>query len=820
METERSLVDAIPGLPGTMLSDGQTRARPWPTRVAAGSAVFIVALGATVLVGWLSHTTWLIQFKPHLPPMTRNAAACFVLCGLALLMIVRGGPRWLVVVCAGIVGALSVLTLVEIGFGVNVGINELLGPSYVALKVSSPGRMAPVAAICFALGSLGLLLAPRILSKRSALLLGLNGSIIAAAGIATSMSFALGSSDAFGWRDVNGLALHTAVGLWVLGVGMLALAWQVAPDPALAPRWLPVSVAIVVATTTLGVWQALIADGYEPFALLPAVVLAGGCLMAPTMGLTVYMTQQALAQASALRQSEARKAAILDSALDCIVTIDHEGRIIEFNPAAERAFGYRRDEVMGKQLAGIIIPPSLREEHQKGLARYLATGEGRVFGRRLEMTALRADGSEFPVELAITRIPLKGPPSFTGYLRDITERKQAEKELRRSEAFLAEAQRLSATGSFSWRVATDEVAWSEEAYRIFELGPEVAMKPELIRTRVHPEDVALFDEMIGRARSTGSDFDFQHRLQMPDHSVKYLRVVAHATRNQDGELEYIGAIQDVTKRRQAEIALDEVRSELMRVARVTSLGVLTASIAHEVNQPLSGIVTNASTCLRMLAADPPNVDGARETARRTIRDGNRASDVITRLRALFGKRDATTEPVDLNEATREVIALSLGELQRSRVILRPDLADGLPPVTGDRVQLQQVILNLLRNASEAMSGVNDRPRHLVIRTERDEGDRLRLSVQDAGVGLEPKVAERLFEAFYTSKSGGMGIGLSVSRSIIESHQGRLWAVPNDGPGATFAFSIPLGREGGSRGPGLDAMRRTVATNAQHVTRDQ
>ena len=245
------------------------------------------------------------------------------------------------------------------------------------------------------------------------------------------------------------------------------------------------------------------------------------------------------------------------------------------------------------------------------------------------------------------------------------------------------------------------------------------------------------------------------------------------------------------------------------MARVTSLGALTASIAHEVNQPLSGIITNASTCLRMLAADPPNVDGARETARRTIRDGNRASDVITRLRALFSKKDATTESVDLNEATREVIALSLSELQRNRVILRAELADDLPPVTGDRVQLQQVILNLLLNASDAMSGVDDRPRQLVIRTERDEGDRVRLTVQDAGVGFDPQAVDRLFEAFYTTKSDGMGIGLSVSRSIIESHHGRLWATPNDGPGATFSFSIPRRPEGATGATVLAPFRRPL-----------
>jgi len=240
----------------------------------------------------------------------------------------------------------------------------------------------------------------------------------------------------------------------------------------------------------------------------------------------------------------------------------------------------------------------------------------------------------------------------------------------------------------------------------------------------------------------------------------------------------------------SEEALAKVRSELAHVTRVMSLGALTASIAHEINQPLSGIVTNANTCLRMLAADPPNVDGARETARRTIRDGNRAADVITRLRGLFARSDSPTGSVNLNEATEEVIALARNELHRSRVVLRTDLADDLPFVTGDRVQLQQVILNLLLNACDAMMGVEDRPRHLVVRSDRDEDDQVRLTVQDSGVGVDPENVDKLFDAFYTTKSGGMGIGLSVSRSIIDSHHGRLWAVPNPGPGASFLFSLP------------------------------
>ena len=383
---------------------------------------------------------------------------------------------------------------------------------------------------------------------------------------------------------------------------------------------------------------------------------------------------------------------------------------------------------------------------------------------------------------------------------DIDDRKRAEEELQRSEAFLAEGERLSLSGSFLWRLDTDEITFSEQLYRAFEFDRDAPVTLERIGSRVHPEDIPLLTDKIEAARSGDSLLNYEIRLRMPNGSVKYLRTVAHGTRDRDGRPEIIGAIQDVTKRRLAEEELSQARSDLAHVTRVTSLGMLTASIAHEVNQPLSGIITNAGTCLRMLAAEPPNVEGARETAKRTIRDGNRASELITRLRALFSKKESTTEPVDLNEATQEVIALSLSELQRNRVILRPEFADDLPVVTGDRVQLQQVILNLLKNASDAMSAVNDRPRQLQIRTERGTDDQVRLTVQDAGVGLDPQAMDRLFQAFYTTKNDGMGIGLSVSRSIIERHHGRLWAEPNDGPGATFSFSIPP-RQGGASDAG-------------------
>jgi PAS domain S-box-containing protein len=471
-----------------------------------------------------------------------------------------------------------------------------------------------------------------------------------------------------------------------------------------------------------------------------------------------------------------------------IVMFDLEGAIIGANEAFLHMVQYSREDIdSGRTRWTDLTAAEWRDCDERAIAALKATGIFQPF----EKEYLRKDGSRVPVLLGGALFEAGGNEGVA-FILDLSEQKRAEKALRRSEAFLAEGQRLGQIGSFSWRVATDEITWSEQLYRIYELEIGMPVTLELIRTRVHPEDVTLYEKMVEEVRGGGGgkDFEWQYRLMMPDHSTKYLHAVARATRDQDGRLEYIAAIQDVTARRLSEEARDKAKSELAHVARVMSLGTLAASIVHEINQPLSGIVINASTCQRMLAAAPPNVDGALEASRRTIRDADRASEVITRLRALFNRKGTATESVDLNEATREVIELSLSGLQRNEVVVRAELADDLPPVKGDRVQLQQVILNLIRNGSDAMSTVDDRRRELLIRTESDESGGVRLSVKDTGVGIDLQSQEKLFEAFYTTKGDGMGIGLSVSRFIIESHQGRLWAVRNKGPGATFLFSIP------------------------------
>jgi len=362
--------------------------------------------------------------------------------------------------------------------------------------------------------------------------------------------------------------------------------------------------------------------------------------------------------------------------------------------------------------------------------------------------------------------------------------------LKHSEACLAETQRLSSTGSFSWRVATDEITGSEQLYRIFEFDEGKPITLALIQSRLHPDDRPAWQTMLERARHCGRDMEHELRLLMPDQRVKYLQLTARASEDSSGQLDYIGAVQDVTRRHGSEAALGKAQSNLARMSRAASLGPLSASIAHEVSQPVSGIVINVNTCLRMLTADPPDIDGACASVRRTLRDADRTSEIIARLRALFSTRETKRAPVDLNEAAREVVALAQSELQQNRVILRIELQERLPPAMADRVQLQQVILNLLLNASEAMEDVEDRPRLLLVRSERDDGDRLRFTVRDSGAGLDLNAMERLFEPFYTTKHAGMGIGLFISRFIIESHQGWLRAMPSDGPGATFAFSIP------------------------------
>jgi C4-dicarboxylate-specific signal transduction histidine kinase len=440
-------------------------------------------------------------------------------------------------------------------------------------------------------------------------------------------------------------------------------------------------------------------------------------------------------------------------------------------------------------LVDVLIAPSLREQHRRELERDLATGEADLLGKRVEMTAIRADGSEFPAELAIARILADGPPSFTAFLRDITERKRSEEELRRSEAFLAQGQRLSLTGSFSWLLDADELTFSEEFYRIFEFEPGTPVTIERIGTRIHPEDIPLFNEKIQSARNGHNDLEYEIRLRMPVGSLKYIRTNAQLIRDRDGRMECIGVLQDVTQRRLSEEALNKARSELAQVSRMTSLGALTASIAHEITQPLAAIVTNADSCLQWLAKQQPNLERARKAAERIVDNGHRAGNIIESVRALARSSSSQMVMLEINRLIRDTLELVHLELQRHNVSLETRFLDTQRFVRGNPTQLQQVIVNLVMNGLEAISATTGSTRILRVIADLDQ-DGVLTMVEDSGSGIDPGIVDRIFEPMTTTKPGGMGLGLSICRSIVEGHGGRLWASPNPTGGSIFRFSIP------------------------------
>jgi signal transduction histidine kinase len=377
-------------------------------------------------------------------------------------------------------------------------------------------------------------------------------------------------------------------------------------------------------------------------------------------------------------------------------------------------------------------------------------------------------------------------------ISEVLQRQRAEEALQRSEAYLAEAQRISRTGSFGWDVSSGQIFWSAETFRIFEYDPANKPTVEVILLRTHPEDRVFVQETLDQIARDRTAFDFEHRLLLPDGSVKYVQVVGHASINDElGNFEFVGAVTDITERRRAEEErerLRQVQADLAHVTRMTTMGELTASLAHEIKQPISAAVTDAKTCLRWLGRDVPDVPEAREAASRLVKDVTRAADIIGRVSLLFKKGALQRELVDVNELIREMIILLRSEANRYSISIRTELAEDLPKVMADRVQLQQVFMNLMLNGIDAMKETTGGV-ELTIKSEAGDGQLL-ISVSDTGVGLPPEQVELIFKAFFTTKDNGTGMGLPISRSIIESHGGRLWAAGTSGRGATFQFTLP------------------------------
>jgi signal transduction histidine kinase/FixJ family two-component response regulator len=412
------------------------------------------------------------------------------------------------------------------------------------------------------------------------------------------------------------------------------------------------------------------------------------------------------------------------------------------------------------------------------------------FGEEIAIEALTSGATDYVLKTRLSRLA----PSVRRALREArerAERKKAQQALCRSEMYLAEAERLSQSGSFGWNASTGELYWSEGSYRVFECDPSTKPTLQLVVDRTHPEDRMRLRQVLESAATDGRDFTVEHRLLTPDGSVKHIQATAHRLAGEHPDhFVFVGALANISERKRAEEERERLRQlegVLRHMNRVSMMGELAASLAHEIKQPMTAAVMNANACMRWLNRDAPDVTEACGAASRMVASVTRAAGIIDRVRSLYGRGAPEREAVDLNEILREMTVLLADTACRHSISIRKELDLKLPRTTADRVQLQQVLMNLMLNGIEAMRETGG---ELAIASKRIEDDQLFVSVSDSGVGLPVDQAERLFEAFFTTKPQGTGMGLSISRRIIESHGGRLWASPNGGRGAVFQFTLP------------------------------
>jgi PAS domain S-box-containing protein len=594
------------------------------------------------------------------------------------------------------------------------------------------------------------------------------------------------------------LAQHLSV-LWLSGSAAIAFATWFCFTLGLAPAttgfiYLAIIVLLSLADSFVSsALFSLIAVGALDYFFLPPlfslqVASAEDMVMAGTFILTSFVITGLVRRLRQSSKTLERQAQLLDLTHDTVVTRDPRDAITFWNHGAEQLYGWTRNEALGTVSHALLktVFPEPRARIDEKL-RASDHWEG-------ELTNTRKDSTEV---IVASRWSLQRDErgQVIGILEtnnDITERRRAEDALRRSQAaYLAEAQKLSLTGSFGWNVANGVVFWSEQSFAILGYATDVQPSIDLMLKRVHPDDVALVREAIERASRNPGEFDIEFRLLMPDGTIKYVHAAAHAMEDAPNKAQMVGALMDVTAAKFAEQQLHQAQAQVAHVARVTSLGALTASIAHEVNQPLAAIVSHGEASLRWLHRDVPRLDEVESSINHVIANGKRASEVVQRIRALTRRTERQISSVNLNKLVEEVVPLVRNEVARHHAFLRLDLAGDLPDIPGDPIQLQQVIINLIVNGVQAMADVDDRTRAVVVSSRVDGSNLVVLEAADSGLGVDPDHAARIFEPFFTTKSDGMGMGLSICRSIIEAHGGQIDVMPRTpGPGTIFRCVLP------------------------------
>jgi PAS domain S-box-containing protein len=491
-----------------------------------------------------------------------------------------------------------------------------------------------------------------------------------------------------------------------------------------------------------------------------------------------------------LRASEERWRLVFENSTLGIMLSDHDHRFLATNRALQTMVGYTAQELLKLSPVDIIA-----EEEREGASRRLAElSAGKRASYEVVTCYRRKDGSPIWANTFVSTIPggENSPPIYIATAIDITDRHRAESELRRFATYLAEAEKLSHTGCWAMNTKTGELFWSEEEWRIFGLHPGTTqLSYQVYLDLVHPEDRAALEADSLQAVRNKEPYDILFRAVLRDGTIKHLHTVGKPQIEESGAVvEYIGVTMDETERVRANAAMNEAQAELARVARLTTMGELAASIAHEINQPLAAVVASGNAALRWMAHVPPNLEETRDAIRAILNEGYRASEVTGRIRSLFKHREPDYVELDVNNAIRDVLELTVSALRSRDVVIQTQLSAALPPALGDRLQLQQVIMNLIMNGADAMSAVADRPRILHIGSQIDSAGNVLVSVRDSGTGIDEAIRDSIFKPLFTTKSTGMGMGLSICRSIVEAHGGKLWATPASPYGTDFRFTIP------------------------------